>query len=424
MSHDFPSMLVVQQRFESTPPVDFEAVVSSGFGSIKPRLKPGMSVAVGVGSRGISNLSNIVSLVIDELKKAGTNPFIIPAMGSHGGATPEGQLALLAGYGVTEGSMGVPIRSSMEVAPLGVSAAGQEVHWSREAIAADGVFVINRVKPHTDFNGVMGSGLTKMLVVGLGKHTGASAYHAGALTLGYEESLEDLARVIFDKAPILGGVALVDNATHSIARLEVVPAEDISAREPELCTEAHRLMPVLPFDEIDLLIVDQMGKNISGTGMDTNVICRGVHGFHLTPGQSPDKPFIWRIFVRGLTPETHGNAIGIGMAEATTSRLIAEVDAEAMRTNAITARSVQCSKLPMDFETDAVAIRAMLASLPDPDSAKARIVRIRDTLSLGRIEVSSALEDEVTGHTSLEALGQAAPMAFDDRGNLKPLGQA
>ena len=188
-------MLAVQQRFESTPPVDFESAVSSGFELIKPRLKPGMSVAVGVGSRGISNLSEIVSFVIAEFKKTGAKPFIIPAMGSHGGATPEGQLALLAEYGVAEKSMGVPIRPSMEVTPLGVSAAGRDVLWSREAISADGVFVINRVKPHTSFNGMMGSGLTKMLVVGLGKHAGASAYHAGALTLGYEESLEDLAGV-------------------------------------------------------------------------------------------------------------------------------------------------------------------------------------------------------------------------------------
>ena len=320
--------------------------------------------------------------------------------------------------------MWVPIRPSIEVAPLGVSAAGRDVLWSREAIAADGVFVINRVKPHTSFNGMMGSGLTKMLLVGLGKHAGASAYHAGALTLGYEESLEDLAGVIFAKVPVLGGLALVENAFHETARLEVVPAESISTREPELCAESKRLMPMLPFDEIDLLIVDQIGKNISGSGMDTNVIGRGVHGFHLTPGQSPDRPFIWRIFVRGLTPETHGNAIGIGMAEATTSRLIAAVDAEAMRTNVITSRSVQCAKLPMDFESDAEAIRAMLASLPDPEPAKARIVRIRDTLSLGQFEVSSALEDELIANASLEALGQAEPLAFDESGDLMPLGQA
>ena len=423
MSFDFPSMLGVQQRFESTPPVDLGSAVSGGLESIKPRLKPGMSVAVGVGSRGISNLSEIVLLVIAELKKAGTNPFIIPAMGSHGGASAEGQLELLAGYGVTEESMEVPIRPSMEVAPLGVSASGREVLWSREAIAADGVVVINRVKPHTDFNGVMGSGLTKMLVVGLGKHAGASAYHAGALTLGYEESLEDLARVIFDKAPVLGGVALIENAMHDTARLEVVPAEAIPAREPELCVEAKHLMPTLPFDEIDLLIVDRIGKNISGTGMDTNVIGRGVHGFHLTPGESPDNPFIWRIFVRGLTPETHGNAIGIGMAEATTSRLIAEVDAEAMRTNVITARSVQCAKLPMDFATDAEAIQAMLASLPDSSPAKARVVRIRDTLTLDQFEISGALLEAASEIPALEPLGQAAPMAFGSDGNLNPLGQ-
>ena len=344
-------------------------------------------------------------------------------MGSHGGATPEGQLALLAGYGVTEETMGVPLRASMEVESLGRSAAGCEVLWSREAAAADGVLVINRVKPHTDFKGVMGSGLTKMLVVGLGKHAGASVYHAEALKLGYEPSLSDLAGVIFDKASILGGVALVEDAMHETVGLEVVPAEGITAREPELCAEAKRLMPTLPFDEIDLLIVDQIGKNISGTGMDTNVIGRGVHGFHLTPEEPLDRPFIWRIFVRGLTPETHGNAIGIGMAEATTSRLIAEIDAEATRTNVITARSVQCAKLPMDFATDAEAIEAMFASLSDSSPAKARVVRIRDTLTLDQFEISSALLEAASGIPALEPLGQSAPMAFGSDGNLNPLGQ-
>lgn len=423
MSDFFPAMLPVRQRFESSPVVDFSAAVTEGFAAIRPRLKPGMSIAVGVGSRGISNLAEIVSLVIRELKNAGTQPFIIPAMGSHGGATPEGQLALLAGYRVTEETMGVPLRASMEVESLGRSVAGCEVLWSREASTADGVLVINRVKPHTDFKGVMGSGLTKMLVVGLGKHAGASVYHAEALKLGYEPSLSDLAGVIFDKASILGGVALVEDAMHETVGLEVVPAEGITAREPELCAEAKRLMPTLPFDEIDLLIVDQIGKNISGTGMDTNVIGRGVHGFHLTPEEPLDRPFIWRIFVRGLTPETHGNAIGIGMAEATTSRLIAEIDAEATRTNVITARSVQCAKLPMDFATDAEAIEAMFASLSDSSPAKARVVRIRDTLTLDQFEISSALLEAASGIPALEPLGQAAPMAFGSDGNLNPLGQ-
>ena len=421
MAIEFPKMFRVHQRFDATPPVDVAASVAAGFPVIHRRVKPGMRVAVGVGSRGISNLAKVVAAVIGELKSAGTEPFIIPAMGSHGGATPEGQAGLLADYGVTEASMGVPVRASMEVKSLGQADDGQEVPWSCEALAADGVVVINRIKPHTDFAGPMGSGLTKMLVVGLGKHAGASAYHAAALKLGYEAALTRLAKVVFERAPVLGGVAIVENAMHDSARVEVLAADVISQRELELCAEAATMMPALPFDEIDLLIVDQIGKNISGTGMDTNTIGRSVHGYHLMPEHSAAKPFIWRIFVRGLTPETHGNAIGIGLAEATTRRLVAEVDAAALRTNVLTSRAVQCAKLPMDFETDAEAIRAMLASLPDSDPAKARVVRIRDTLSLGTLEVSAALDAEVAAHPAVEPLGQVEPMQFDESGNLAEL---
>ncbi len=421
MAVEFPTMFRVHQRFDATPPVDVATSVAAGFPVIHGRLKPGMRVAVGVGSRGISNLSKVVAAVIGELKSAGTAPFIIPAMGSHGGATPEGQAGLLADYGVTEASMGVPVRASMEVKSLGQADDGQDVPWSCEALAADGVVVINRIKPHTDFVGPMGSGLTKMLVVGLGKHAGASAYHAAALKLGYEAALTRLAKVVFERAPVLGGVAIVENAMHDSARVEVLAADVISQRELELCAEAATMMPALPFDEIDLLIVDQIGKNISGTGMDTNTIGRSVHGYHLMPEHAAAKPFIWRIFVRGLTPETHGNAIGIGLAEATTRRLVAEVDAAALRTNVLTSRAVQCAKLPMDFETDAEAILAMLASLPDSDPAKARVVRIRDTLSLGTLEVSAALDAEVAAHPAVEPLGQVEPMQFDESGNLAEL---
>ncbi len=421
MAVEFPTMFRVHQRFDATPPVDVATSVAAGFPVIHGRLKPGMRVAVGVGSRGISNLSKVVAAVIGELKSAGTAPFIIPAMGSHGGATPEGQAGLLADYGVTEASMGVPVRASMEVKSLGQADDGQDVPWSCEALAADGVVVINRIKPHTDFAGPMGSGLTKMLVVGLGKHAGASAYHAAALKLGYEAALTRLAKVVFERAPVLGGVAIVENAMHDSARVEVLAADVISQRELELCAEAATMMPALPFDEIDLLIVDQIGKNISGTGMDTNTIGRSVHGYHLMPEHAAAKPFIWRIFVRGLTPETHGNAIGIGLAEATTRRLVAEVDAAALRTNVLTSRAVQCAKLPMDFETDAEAILAMLASLPDSDPAKARVVRIRDTLSLGTLEVSAALDAEVAAHPAVEPLGQVEPMQFDESGNLAEL---
>ncbi len=421
VTDEFSQMLRVRQRFDTTPPVDVEASVAAGFAAILEQLKPGMRIAVGVGSRGISNLAKIVVAVIGELKNAGVEPFIIPAMGSHGGATPEGQAQLLAGYGVTEASMGVPVCASMEVESLGQMDDGQEVLWSCEALAADGVIVINRVKPHTSFSRPVGSGLTKMLVVGLGKHAGASAYHAAALKLGYGEELMRLADVIIRRAPVLGGVAIVENAVHETARVEVLAADAILRREPELCIEASAMMPALPFDEIDLLIVDQIGKNISGTGMDTNTIGRSSNGYHLVPGQAATKPFIWRIFVRGLTLESHGNAIGIGLAEATTMRLVTGVDTAALYTNSLTSRSVLSAKLPMAFETDSEAIRAMLSSLPDADPTKARLVRIRDTLSLGTLEVSAALATEVEAHPALEPLGQAEPMRFDKSGNLAAL---
>jgi len=421
MADEFPQMFRMRQRFEATPPVDVAASVADGFAAIRGQLKPGMRIAVGVGSRGISNLAKVVSAVIGELKNTGSEPFILPAMGSHGGATPEGQAQLLAGYGVTEASMGVPVCASMEVESLGQTDAGQEVLWSCVALAADGVIVINRIKPHTAFSEPVGSGLAKMLVVGLGKHAGASAYHAAALKLGYGEALMSLAGVIFERAPILGGVAIVENAAHETSRVDVLAADAIPGREPELCAEASAMMPALPFDEIDLLIVDQIGKNISGTGMDTNTIGRSAHGYHLTPGNAAAKPFIWRIFVRGLTLESHGNAIGIGLAEATTKRLLAGVDTAALYTNSLTSRSVLTAKLPMAFETDTEAIRAMLASLPDPDPAKARVVRIRDTLSLGTLEVSAALAAEVEARPAVEPLGQAEPMQFDESGNLAEL---
>ena len=423
MVDEFPQMFRVRQRLDATPPIDVAASVVDGFSSIRGQLKPGMRIGVGVGSRGISNLAKAVAAVIGELKKAGTEPFIIPAMGSHGGATPEGQVAVLAGYGVTESSMGVPILATMDVEPIGQAEDGREVLWSREAASSDGIIVINRVKPHTSFSKPVGSGLTKMLVVGLGKHAGASAYHAAALRLGYGEALMGLAGVVLARAPILGGVALVENGLHETARVEVLAADAIARREPELCAEAAAMMPSLPFHEIDLLIVDQIGKNISGTGMDTNTIGRGAHGYHLVPGHAGGKPFIWRIFVRGLTLESHGNAIGIGLAEATTKRLLAGVDTAALYTNSLTSRSVLTAKLPMAFETDTGAIRAMLSSLPDANPVKARVVRIRDTLSLGMLEVSAALAAEVEAHPAVEPLGQAEPMRFDELGNLAALAQ-
>jgi hypothetical protein len=417
-------MFGVRQNFPAQPPVDLEATLAAEFSKIRPRVKPGARIAVAVGSRGIANLPIIVTAVLDQLRALGACPFIIPAMGSHGGATPEGQMEVLASYGITEAAMGVPIRPSLEVREIGMSAEGVSVACSTEALGADGVVLVNRVKPHTDFSGALGSGIIKMCVVGLGKQAGAAAMHAAASRIGHERAIRGIARVILNAAPILCGVAILENQFHDIAKLMVLQLEDIETSEENLLVEARRLMPRLPFEEIDLLIVDYLGKNISGAGMDPNVTGRWVSGYSsslLREGRSA--PFIKRIFVRELTPETHGNAIGIGLADVTTTRLVRETDNRVTGINALTALTPQCAKIPIYFNTDREAIDLTLTSLALDDPRTARIVRITDTLSLTNLEVSEALRDEVLRHPSLTPLGDLSEMQFDASGNLLPVRQ-
>ncbi len=378
-----------------------------------------MRVAVAVGSRGISQIGPIVAAVMEQLRAVGAEPFILPAMGSHGGATPEGQCAVLAEYGITEAKLGVPIRSSLEVRSVGQTADGVDVPCSVEALAADGILLVNRVKPHTDFSGDLGSGLLKMAVIGLGKHAGAIAMHQAASRLGHEQVLRNMARVILREAPVMGGIAILENPFHQVARLAAVPAAEMEATEAALLIEARALMPRLPFEEIDLLIVDRLGKNISGAGMDPNVIGRGVQGYSASlQRDGRPAPFIRRIFVRDLTPETHGNAIGVGLADVTTTRLVRAIDSRATAINALTALSHQAAKIPIHFDSDQEAIARTLDSLAlrDPDSA--RIVRIADTLSLVDFEASAALVEEIRRRPSLELCGPPSDMRFGADGNL------
>ena len=374
---------------------------------------------MGVGSRGITHLREIVAAVLGQLRAAGAQTFIIPAMGSHGGATPEGQREVLASYGITEDAMGVAIRDSLEVRQVGTTSDGVSVVCSTEALAADGIVLINRIKPHTDFFGTLGSGLLKMCVIGLGKRAGATAMHLAATQFGYERVIRAMARVLMQNAPVLGGLAILENQFHETARLLAIPREEMETAEDALLVEARAFMPLLPFEEIDLLIIDRIGKNISGAGMDPNVINRSVHGYDSLParGDRP-APFIRRIFVRGLTPETHGNAIGIGMADATTARLVREMDMRVTQINSLTALTPQSAKLPISFDTDREAIERMLASLPLPDSRTAKIVRIADTLSLAEMEISESLWDEVRARPQLTALGEPREISFDAAGNL------
>ncbi len=415
-----PRIVHVRQNFPAQPPLDVGATLAAEFAKLRPRLVPGARIAVGVGSRGITHLAEIVLAVLAELRAAGTQPFIIPAMGSHGGATPEGQRDVLASYGITEKTMGVPVRASLDVREVGVSAEGAPVNCSTEALAAKGILLINRIKPHTDFHSpTLGSGLLKMCVVGLGKRTGAAAMHLTASRVGHERAIRGIADVLLRTVPILGGVAILENQFHDTARLVVVPREEMATAEDVLVPAARALMPLLPFDEIDLLIVDRIGKNISGSGMDPNVIGRSVDGYSssLRRDNRP-APFIRRIFVRDLTPETHGNGIGIGLADLTTTRLIRAIDARVTGINALTSLTPQCAKTPIHFDTDREAIERALASLPLADPAAARIVRIADTLSLAELEISEPLWAEVRSRPALTALDEPHAPRFAADGNL------
>ena len=414
-----PRFLRIRQNFAPTPPLDIRATIEAEFGKLRPRFAPGARIAVGVGSRGITHLREIVAAVLDQLRAAGAQPFIIPAMGSHGGATPAGQREMLASYDITEETMGVPIRDSLEVRQVGTTPDGIPVFCSTEALSADGIILINRIKPHTDFSGTLGSGLLKMCVIGLGKRTGATAMHLAAMQHGYERVLRAMAGVLLQNAPVLGGLAILENQFHDTARLVAIPRAEMETAENALLIEARALMPLLPFDEIDLLIVDHIGKNISGAGMDPNVINRSIHGYNSHPiRDGRPAPFIRRIFVRGLTPETHGNAIGIGMADATTARLVRDLDPHATNINSLTALTPQGAKLPIAFDSDREAIDRMLASLPLPDPRTARVVRIADTLSLAEMEISEPLWDEVRMRSELTALTEPRGISFDHDGNL------
>ncbi len=414
----FPRLTVARQRFPVTPPIDIARTIAEQLNPITAGLRPGTRVAVGVGSRGIANLQDVVRAVVNGLRAAGAAPFILPAMGSHGGGTAEGQIALLADYGVTEATLGVPIHAAMEVRTVGEIEDGRPLVCSDEALRAQAVIVINRIKPHTDFGGRLGSGLLKMLVVGLGKRVGAANFHAAAAALGYERVLRTAARAVLARLPLLAGVAIVEDQRHQTARLEVVRPADLVEREEALGAEAARLMPRLPFAEIDLLIVDRMGKNISGTGMDPAVIGRMIHGYSLADDTERRAPHVWRLFVRDLTPESHGNAIGLGMADFTTARLVRAMDRDVTVTNALTALSLQGAKVPIYFDTDREAMAAALRSLGRTDTSAARVVRIADTLSVETLLASETSLAGESGNANLEIRGRPRPIEFDAAGNL------
>jgi hypothetical protein len=409
-----PDQMLVEARLTSHALADPAAEVAARIAVGLPGASlAGKRIAVGVGSRGIDRIGEVVRAVLASLKARGAQPYLLPAMGSHGGGTAEGQVELLASYDITEASMGVPIRASMETVEIGRTEAGSPVFVAREAVEAEGLIVVNRVKPHTDFESTrLGSGLLKMCAIGLGKVEGASAAHRAAALYGYEASILAASRLVRSRIPLIGGVALVEDPHHHLALVEVIPAAAIEAREPDLLAQAREWMPALPFADIDVLIVDEIGKNVSGAGMDTNVIGRGVHGEAFRTARARARV----IYARGLTPESHGNAVGLGLADVISSRLLAAMDPRVTYTNAITACTPATVRVPMHFESDAECLRAALrVSAADPE--KVRIVRVRNTLALDRFVASAVYADEVSQRSDLGLLEPSQPWTLAADGN-------
>lgn len=382
--------------------------------SISNRIKPGDRVAIGIGSRGIANLSTMAKATMEFFKSLKAEPFIVAAMGSHGGANAQGQKELLAEYGISEEKLNVPVKTDMDAVQIGTNSWNEPVWWDKNALSADAVVTLSRIKAHTDFQGDYESGIVKMLVIGLGKRDGASQHHRWGFR-GLRDMLPETAKVILEQTPFLAGLAILENTHEETARLQVVEREQLLEEEPKLLRESKSLMGRLPFDEIDLLIIGEIGKNYSGSGIDPNVIGRllieGERGF--------DSPKIIRICALELSPESHGNATGIGLADLTTQRLIDAIDPVPFRMNTLTSCFLWRSKLPVAFANDRECIEAGVETCWQPDVNRIRMVMIPNTLELAEMYVSSSLLELAQQSDQLQVEGELAELSFDGRGNLE-----
>jgi hypothetical protein len=412
---DLPRLARVKQRFPGPTLPDVAAAVRETLGGLALPVRPGQTIALPVGSRGIASIDTIVRATVEHLQDRGARPFILPAMGSHGGGTAEGQRAVLAHYGITEATMGVPVRASMDVVQVG-EVLGLPVWLDRHAAEADWIGVLNRVKPHTGFEGAVGSGLFKMMTIGMGKHRGAVQAHRANIRLGYEAMITALGREMLRVARIAFGLGIVENGYDETAVVRALSPAELEAGERELLQLAKAWMARLPVDRIDLLIVDEMGKEVSGTGMDTNVIGRHTTWFE-RPFTSPRVTFI---VVADLTAGSDGNASGIGLADFTTRRLADRIDWERTYVNALTACSPGGPKLPPVLDSAQEAVAVALSALGLPRTGEARVVRIQNTLRLAEVDVSEALLPELAGREGLEVLSPPAPLAFAPTGALLP----
>src|SRR5438105_1703968 len=408
-----PKMIRVRQSFAGPRLTDIPRTVAERLEGAGLPVKRGETVAVGAGSRGIASIDVIVGATVRWLRDRGARPFVFPAMGSHGGGTPEGQLSVLEHYGITEATMGCPVRATMDVVQVG-EALGLPVWLDRHAADTDWIGLVNRVKPHTDFKGSIESGLFKMMTIGLGKYKGAIQYHRANVQHGYETVITSVGREMLARARIGFGLGIVENGYDETALVEAFTAQDLEAGERRLLKSAREWMARLPFSPIDVLVVEQMGKNISGSGMDTNVIGRPTNPHEPFPS---DPKILW-IVALDITEESCGNAIGIGNADVTTRRLVDKIDMKPTLINAITACSPGMAKVPATHETDREASETARACLGLTPPERARVVRIKNTLLLGEIEVSEAFAADLAGRPDLTPLGDPTPLPFDVAGRL------
>ncbi len=411
-----PTMYRVRQTFQGTRLEDIPGGVGKALAAAQLPVKRGDTVAVGAGSRGIANIDVIVRATVDWLTGLGARPFVFPAMGSHGGATAEGQRSVLAHYGITEATTGCEVRAGMEVVQVG-EALGLPVWLDRIAAEADWIGVVNRIKPHTDFKGSIESGLFKMMTIGLGKYQGATQYHRANVNHGYETVITAVGREMLAKARIGFGLGILENGYDETAWVEAFNAADLEAGERRLLKDARAWMARLPFGPLDVLVVEEIGKNVSGSGMDTNVIGRPSNPHEPFPA---DPRILW-IVALDLTDESYGNATGIGNADFTTRRLAEKIDWKPTAINTLTACAPNGAKLPLVFESDREAVENALNCIGLTPPERARVIRIRSTLVLGEIECSEALLPEIAKRPDLTVIGEGRPLGFDAAGRIVPL---
>ena len=413
-----PKMVRIEQHIEAPVVTDIPAAVRAELDEIEAGslVKTGDRIAITGGSRGVANIDIVIKAIADYLKELGARPFVVPAMGSHGGATAEGQRDVLAHYGITEETVGAPIEATMDTVEIGRTADGLPVLLDRNAAEADGIVPLNRIKAHTDFKGSIESGLLKMMAIGLGKQRGANMYHRAFFHHGFEHVILTVGSLMLDTGKVVFGVGLVENAHEHTAKVAAMRPNELIRRERELLVEAKSLMGRLPFDTLDLLVIDWMGKNISGTGMDTNIIGRMMQNFE----PEPEKPAILRIFVRDLTEESNGNATGVGLADFTTTRLVEKVDRYATYMNGITGLGPQKSKIPFYYDSDKEAIEVALNTIGLTPPEEAKVARVESTLTLATLDISEAFIEDAKLRSDLEIVGEAKSFEFDASGNLAP----